>query len=172
MKEVLVVRDPSSDVGTPGKLTAPRGFECSTLEPSWIDADVNGKRDAGVSCIAEWSGVVKWTESNSRKNPDGSAEWSYELQGVPDAVGVRIHPGNFAGIKAKGLLSDSEACLLLGRAIMDVEIQEKRRVPGGPKKQLGVTSSRDTVKAFVEHMGRDPFKLTIRWAPGAAPKEA
>lgn len=172
MKQVSIVRTETGDDGTFGKLTGPAGFECYTAELPWRDADGDGKRDARVSCIKAGVYICRWTKSATRTNPDGSPESSYELLDVPDAAGVRIHPGNLAGDKVRGFLSDSEACILPGRAILDVEIPKERRVPGGRMKQKGVTSSRDTVTAFAALMGLGQFELTITWAPGVAPQEA
>lgn len=172
MKQVKIIRDRSTDAGTPGKLVGPFGFECRTIEPPWRDVDRDGKRDRGVSCVKAGTYRCRRTVSSTRKNKDGTPESSYELQEVPDASGVRMHRGNFAGDKSKGYLSDSEACVLLGRALMDVEIPKERRVPGGAIRQLGVTSSGDTIAAFEAHMELGQFDLTIEWAPGAAPEEA
>lgn len=174
MKQVLIVRIETGDDGTFGKLTGPNGYECYTAEPPWRDANGDGKRDPGVSCIRAWRGICRVTASPSRRNPDGSPEHSYELIDAPDVKGARMHPGNFAGDKAKGYLSDSEACVLLGRAILDVEISAKRRAAAGVTrtKQKGVSSSRDTVQAFMAHMGMGQFELTIRWADGIRPQGA
>ena len=197
MKRVSLVRTETGDDGTFGKLVAPGSFECYTAELPWRDMDGDGKRDRGVSCFKNGLYVCRFTTSPSRKNPDGTPEASYELQAVPDAAGVRIHSGNFVGDIAKGYLSDSEACILLGRAIIEeMEIPAKRQAKivhasachhGKPEhvdnggtlrcrcictcprprtKQKGVSSSRDTVTAFVAHMAAGQFELDVTWAAG------
>lgn len=145
MKQVtirLIEQDPDATYSWLSTL----GFECVVVELPWVDADKDGKRDRNVSRIVGGKFVCKYTKSPSRKNKDGTAEWSYELFGVPDADGVRMHRANWA--------DQLQACLALGRAIMDI-----KRPDGTMKK--GVSSSTDTIKAFEEHMGRKPFELTI-----------
>ncbi len=163
-KKVTITRIETSDEGTYGKLTT-LGFECWTAELPWRDLDDNGKRDAGLSCIAPGVFPARWSQSAHRKNADGSPEWSFLLLDVPDAEGIRIHAGNFVGDRTKGYAADAEGCILLGRAIVEsMEIPEHKRKAHpdiSRMKQKGVASSRDTVAAFVEHMGKDPFELTI-----------
>lgn len=158
--EVTLTRLERGDSGTFGRFTCPGLFEYYSAELPWRDKDKDGKRDANVSCVAPGTYVCKYTKSPTRKNKDGSPEWSYELQGVPDATGVRIHAGNFAGDEALGYLSDSKACILLGAAILDLDVPERRRKGGG--KQKGVSSSRDTVNRFVAAMDKMSFRLTIK----------
>lgn len=173
MKTATILRTETGDDGTYGKLIGPNGFECYTAELPWRDRDGDGKRDRGVSCIRVGTYICRWTVSPTRKNRDGSPEASYELQSVPDASGVRIHLGNFAGDKALGYVSDVEGCILPGRAIMDVEISAKKRAAAGVTRttQKGVTSSGDTVAAFNALMGMGQFELTIKWADGVGPQE-
>lgn len=200
MKDLLIVRDPTADDGTFGKLSYPGRFECYSAELPLRDVDGDGVTDKGASCIPAGTYVCRWTKSPTRKNADGSPEWTYRLEGVPGRDGILIHSGNFAGDKAKGYVADAEGCILLGRAILDVEIPQKRQPllhrpechhgkadhvdQGGtlscrcictcPRrtKQRGVSGSRDTVAAFAEQMNKEPFRLTIKWAPAPAPKEA
>ncbi len=166
MRKVVVTRGPSTDMGTHSELTT-EGFSCVVGEPPWVDMDGNGKRDPRVSCIRPWKGICLYTKSPSRKNKDGTPEWSYELQNAPDASGVRIHLGNYSGNVLKKFLSDSEACLLLGKTVADVLITEARREKSGTtlKSQRGVTDSRNTVAAFEKHMNYEPFELEIRNRP-------
>lgn len=66
------------------------------LELEWKD---NAK---GVSCIPAGVYPMRWTMSNRFKR------MMWEIQGVPDRAGIRVHSGNYAGDK----LSDSDGCLL------------------------------------------------------------
>ncbi len=145
MKQVFVTFIEGDEHATYSKLST-AGFECYVVELPWVDADKDGKRDRNVSRIVGGKYVCKRTKSQSRKNPDGSPEFSYELQDVPDADGVRIHAANWA--------DQLKACLALGRAIMDI-----KRPDGTMKK--GVSSSRDAIAAFENHMNYEPFELTI-----------
>lgn len=145
MKKVTIRLIESEKDATFSALSTP-GLECYVVELPWVDADKDGKRDRNVSRIVGGKFVCKYTKSPSRKNKDGSSEWSYELQNVPDADGVRIHAANWA--------DQLKACLALGRAIMEI-----KRPDGTMKK--GVSSSGDTIKAFEAHMGHEPFELTI-----------
>lgn len=145
MKQVIVQLIESAKDATYSKLST-LGFECYVVELPWVDADNDGKRDRNVSRIVGGKFVCKRTKSPSRKNKDGSPEFSYELQDVPDADGVRIHAANWA--------DQLKACFALGRAIMDI-----KRPDGTMKK--GVSSSGDTIRAFEAHMNFEPFELTI-----------
>ena len=168
MLEVLVRRFQQGDGGTFSDLIGPRGFQCYVGELPWRDLDGNGKRDTSCSRIIPGDYRVSWSVSPHRKNPNGSPEYSYLLDGVADAAGIRIHVGNFCGDTKLGYLSDVEGCLILGRAVLDIVIPDKRIVlPESGivrRKQIGVTSSWDTVNAFVTHMDKRPFMLTIEEA--------
>ena len=156
---VTLKRLETSDEGTFGKLTT-EGFECYTAElPSRGNID-------NLSRIPAGKYEVRWSQSPSRKNPDGSPEWTFRLQEVPGREGILIHSGNFCGDKTKGYAADVEGCILLGRAIVEgMEIPEAKRKAHpaiNKKKQKGVTSSRDTLASFVNHMTKDPFKLDVQ----------
>ena len=157
MIEVLVTRFEQSDAGTFGKLVIPGLFECYTGELPLRTLD--GKRVPFKGRIAPWKGRVSWCVSASRKNPNGSPEYTYRLESVPDAEGILIHNGNFCGDVDKGYISDVEGCLILGRAVLDIEIPTGKRK--AMLKQKGVSSSRDTVTSFINILEKRPFELTI-----------
>lgn len=161
MKEVVILRDASTDAGTPGKLIAPRGFECYTLELPWR------QNVGGLSCIPLGEYELFWGESPNRRDVTGKPEWTYRFKDVPGRAGILVHAGNFAGDKDKGYVTDVEGCILLGRAHLSIEIPLAKRqhqpwIAKDRISQFGISSSRDAVAAFVSHMGRDPFKLTIK----------
>lgn len=169
MKKVTIIRLETVDDGTFGKLALPGQFECWTAELPWRD---NAK---GVSCIPPGTYVCRWGPSPSRKNADGTPEWTYRLEGVRDRAGVLIHSGNFAGDRAFGYAADVEGCILLGRAIIDdLEIPEAKRKAQNVSraKQKGIASSRDTISAFIAATGKAPIEIVIQWAAGVGPKEA
>ncbi len=167
MLKVTITRDKveNDDDGRPGKLVVPGLFECYTMElPRRVDA--NGKRISSRSCIAAGTYRCSWFKSPTRTNLNGSPEYLYKLENVADAEGVLIHSGNFAGDVDKDRVSDSEGCILLGAALLELEIQEAKRVKHNVRrtKQLGVSSSRDTLKTFHDLMEKKPFELNIKEA--------
>lgn len=168
MNKATLTRGPSSDEGTPGILVSENGvFKCATGELPWVDLDADGKRDKGVSRIKAGQYLAVFTCSPSRKNADDTPEWSYELQDVPDASGVRIHSGNFCGDRAKGYASDVEGCIILGADWVEIPIPPKKRAAQAVERtsQRGVSASRQTVATFQTFFERQTFMLTIVDAP-------
>lgn len=135
---VRLVREPSTDSGTFGKITIDgMDFTCHSLELPWKD----NKRS--ISCVPV--GTYNVTHDPSprfKKN-------LYRLHNVPGRAGILFHAGNYGGDKAKGMKSEIEGCILLG---------EGRAVWG---KQEVVTTSGKTIKAFEDILGRKPFTLII-----------
>jgi len=172
LPQVFVQREKSGPAGTPGwlKTAYAGGFECATLEPDWVDLDGDGKRDANKSRFVGGAYPCHYVQSPTRRivvNGVETPEWTYRLYNVPDTVAPLIHAGNFAGRVDMGFVSDSEACMLLGRAHLELEIPTAKlaKFPGVSRtKQFGVSSSRDAVAAFVAHMGRKPFELVVKEA--------
>lgn len=163
---MTLTRGASSDEGTPGILVSENGvFKCATVEPPFADRDGDGKRDRGLDRIQAGEYLASFNGSPSRKNADGTQEWTYELQGVPDASGVRIHVGNFAGDVTKGYLSDSQACILVGADWVSMPIPAKRRDKTTRTQQMGVSSSRQTLATLHTFLDYRPFMLTIVDAP-------
>ena len=175
MRRVILQRRPSSDEGTPGDLTIIGStFTCVTGELDWVDADGNGKRDPGMSRVKASSIIFEWAASPSRKNPDGSPEWSYRAKNAPDIEGMLIHAGNFCGRKDKGRVSDVLGCIIIGADWTDIVIpasklaraSEEAALKGWPPviytKQKGVSASKPTLSAFVAVMGKEPFELEVR----------
>ncbi len=152
------------DDGTYSVLKGPAGFSCYAGELP-LRLDQKGKRLENLGRIAPGIFRCSWAQSPSRKNPNGTPEYTYKLEQVPDAEGVLIHSGNFCGdIKKEERLSDVQGCIILGRAILDIEIPETKRLKYNisRKKQKGVSSSHDAVSAFVNLLEKKPFMLTIK----------
>ena len=126
----------SDDMGTCGILTA-QDFTCFALELPWRNNTSN------LSCIPPGEYVVKWTLSPRLK------KYTYEVLGVPNRGGIRIHGGNVAGDTTKGYLSHSLGCPLLGKRIIRV------------KGQTFIATSGPTVQQFQSYMDKRPFKLCI-----------
>lgn len=110
-----VLREPSVNGMTPGRLFVGDHFECFTLEDEIREQD-------GVK-VADWKIVnhtaipsgtyrVIITKSNrfQRLLP--------ELMNVPGFAGIRIHPGNVA--------ADTSGCLLVGRIREEDSIRESK----------------------------------------------
>ncbi len=162
---VTVDRFRSDDDGTRSYLRTPLNlFECCVGELPYRDVDGDGVTDRGLSCVPRGDYYCEFVQSPSRKNADGSFEWTYRLRNVPGRDGVLIHSGNFFGDKKKGRVAQVEGCLVLGRAFEEIEIPAAVRDKAGVERtrQLGVTSSRSTVQEFVKMMECKPFILRIR----------
>lgn len=159
IRKAKLYRYKTDSEGTEGDFSTDSGFSCYIGEPPWIDKDSNGKRDRGVSCIAEGDYMVKMEPSPTRKNKDGTPRVEYRLQNVPDADGVLIHSGTWFGDVTRGKKSDSKACLLPGRAI--------GRIAG----QKAMLSSRDALQALVADLDGEEFLLSIRWDPKINPEK-
>lgn len=127
------------DDGTTGFIHT-HGHTFSSLEPPWRH---NAR---GISCIPPGTYLCELGTAPSFPN-------HYCLAGVPDRAGIVIHSGNYAGDTSRGFKSDTEGCILLGRAcVMPGPI-------GGT--QRAVSLSRSTVAAFNAYMRGKPFWLTI-----------
>ncbi len=138
MRQANLFRLKRSDQGTEGLLVT-GDFSCRTLELPWRD---NQKR---ISCIPHGEYNVEIRLSNKY----GRVYW---VRNVLDRTYILIHVGNFAGDTSKGYKTHVQGCILLGK---------KGGYLGG---QVAVLNSRITVRAFVEEMEYEPFKLRIQEA--------
>jgi hypothetical protein len=138
MDRVEIFRLRRSDQGTEGLLVS-SDFNCRTLELPW-----KGNRRQ-VSCIPTGIYNVEIRLSNKY----GRIYW---VRNVPERSYILIHSGNFAGDTTKGYKTHVMGCILLGA---------KSGYLGG---QVAVLNSRVTVRAFMEHMDYEPFKLRIQEA--------
>ena len=141
MKQATILRQPSTDQGTFGKLYT-EGFSCSTLELPWRD----NKR--GLSCIPIGEYLCVWHKSPSKG-------WVYHITGTEPRADILIHSANFAGDKTLGWQSHLEGCIALG--YRTGTLQNKF---GNPQKALLV--SKPACNAFFYVMDKEPFKLIIR----------
>ncbi|HEY7169600.1 MAG TPA: DUF5675 family protein [Vicinamibacterales bacterium] len=106
--ELMLLREPSADGCTIGKLSVDGGFECFTLE----DIIRNGPKVADQTAIPPGRYRVDITMSHrfGRMLP--------ELVGVPGFEGIRIHPGNTA--------ADTSGCILVGQSRANDSISSSR----------------------------------------------
>ena len=136
MKEqAYIFRFPSTDQGTEGYLIAD-DFVCRSLELPWKD-NLPSK-----SCIPPgiYEAVIR------RSSRFGRTYWVMEVE---ERSWILIHSLNLAGDVEKGWKSHSEGCIGLGKYM------------GTLNGQLAVLLSRVTVRAFVNYMKDQPFKLEI-----------
>lgn len=96
MSDVLILRGPSTEHGTFGRLLT-AGFECYTLERPWLD------NKSSVSSIPAGKYTCLWTYSPRFKKR------VYLVDGVPARSGIRIHPAN--------LSSQLNGCIALGEKL-------------------------------------------------------
>lgn len=137
MKEVFLNRDPSDDQGTSGVVTTPSGLRLYSGELP----DRGNIPDK--SCVNKGSYVCKHL-------PSPRHGWCYYLLDVEGRMNVEIHIGNFFGNVDNGYKSDVLGCIILGRAIGEID------------NQRAILSSRDAVQAFEADMEKKDFLLTIR----------
>lgn len=146
MKRVFLIRTETGDEGTFGKLTIDN-FKCFTVELPWRN------NEKGKSCIPSGIYIFRWSKSPKH----GECFEADQSDNAPGRTDIQIHSANWAGNVDRGYISQLEGCVSLGRAIAMIEI------PGGGKKQKGVTASKDATRAFEAIMGKEPFELEIKW---------
>ena len=135
MRTVTLKRISESAAGTQGLLSTD-GFSCKTLELPWRD----NRRQR--SCVPPGSYRCKQVQSPK-------FGLVYALTGTEPRSHVLIHSGNFAGDVDLGLKTHVQGCILLGKYF------------GAIDGQPGILLSRPTVRAFMRHLGGEPFNLII-----------
>jgi hypothetical protein len=136
LPRVLILRDPSTDEGTPGVLVS-ESFGCRTLELPWLD---NARKR---SCIP--AGVYRCAVVQSPRF--GRV---YGVQRVPGRTHILIHAGNWAG-QIPQRRTHVQGCILLGERM------------GSLSGQRAVLLSRPAVRRFMAAMQGRPFELEVRW---------
>jgi len=135
-RRVEIFRLRRSDQGTEGMLIS-EDFRCRTLELPWRE---NHRQ---ISCIPPGIYDVEIRFSNKY----GRIYW---VRKVPNRSYILIHSGNYAGDKSKGFKSHVMGCILLGK---------RSGFLGG---QVAVLNSRIAVRAFMEELEYEPFRLRIQ----------
>ena len=141
MHKALLLRQRTSDEGTFGTLRVYNGgallYTCFTGElPDRDNLPNRSCIPAGVYTCQPWS---------SKKYPD-----HYNVMRVPGRSGILIHQGNFCGDIEKGLLSNVQGCILVGRQF------------GTIKGQQAVLSSRLAMNDLRAILGSAHFTLEIK----------
>lgn len=133
--QVEIIRSVGDNNETLGILNASNNgakFSCKTIELPWKQNQNN------ISCIPTGTYEVKWTFSLRL------LRYTYEIQGVKDRTGIRIHPANF--------FFDLKGCIALGNNMIDLNGDGV----------LDITNSKLTLKAFEDFMNRKSFTLKIQ----------
>jgi hypothetical protein len=136
LPRVLILRDPSTEEGTPGVLVS-ESFGCHTLELPWLD---NARKR---SCIP--AGVYRCAVVQSPRF--GRV---YGVQNVPGRTHILIHAGNWAG-QIPQRRTHVQGCILLGERM------------GSLSGQRAVLLSRPAVRRFMAAMQGRPFELEVKW---------
>lgn len=139
LQTVYLVRTKSTQQGTPGVLYLDQKRSWVTLELP----DLNNL--PRVSCIPVGRYRCSWSFSPRFQR------YTYILHNVPGRGHIRIHSGNWAGLRGK-YRSHSLGCPLLGKKI------------GILRGQLAVLSSRLAVQEFERAMKKQDFILEVRYA--------
>lgn len=129
--KVEITRQAGENGETLGDLKV-NGFSCKTLELPWMSNMPN------ISCIPKGEYQVKWTFSPRL------LKYTYEVQGVPNRTGIRIHSANY--------YYELKGCIALGDKLADLNSDGK----------LDTLNSKATLKNFEDKMERKPFTLVIR----------
>ncbi len=129
MKKILLSRLESGKQGTFGIIIFDR-FGCFSLEL----ADRNNKPN--VSCIPVGTYLCKWTYSPRFKRE------MYEVVGVPNRAGIRIHSANLA--------KQLNGCISLGYKLGSIDDTK------------AVLVSKPAVREFEKLLDKKDFELEIR----------
>ena len=160
MKEVTVIRVPSDEHQTLGILKVKDSdFMAKTLELAWKNNENN------ISCIPADTYICKYTRSKRisekhlkewlKKNPtktevdcpdEEKNVYTYEITGVPNRAGIRIHSANF--------FHDLLGCVSLGDKDKALDLDKDG--------SMDVLHSGATIKAFEKVMNYEDFNLIIK----------
>jgi len=136
MEKIRLVRFDLSDQGTFGKIYYPGHVRFTGELP-----DRNNQ--SNISCIPYGSYLVKWTLSPRLKR------YTYEIQGVPNRGGIRIHSSNLMGDSTKGYIAQLLGCVSIGERL------------GYINKQKALLLSKPAVSNLELIMAKQPFMLEI-----------
>jgi hypothetical protein len=160
--DIQVVRQQSTEHGTPGHLDTGDGFECDTLELPWE----NNK--SGISCIIPDTYAAKiWFSPHLNRNV-------IRLEDKHERQDCLLHNANFAG-EASGDITQVHGCTAVGRGYGDI------LKPDNSGTQWGIKISGYTIDALVEHIietvGKEAafeygaFTVSYSWADGCEPAD-
>ena len=137
MIQLVLKRHANTVDGMFGTLWADNAKLFDTIECSWRNNRSN------VSCIPSGTYVCTYSYSPTFKRS------LYLVQNVVGRSGIRIHAGNVAGMRDRGLKSDFHGCIGLGM---------RRGVVFG---QPAILSSAIAVRKLLDITQKEDFKLII-----------
>lgn len=141
MARVSLQRFEGSEEGTFGIFRV----EVGTTEYSFFSGELSWKdNQPNVSCIPTGVYVGRYCWSPRLKRS------AYLIDGVPNRAGIRIHPANFMGASALGLLCQLNGCIALGEKL------------GWIEGQRSLLLSRPAVRRFEELLKQQDFELEIK----------
>lgn len=140
--EILLLREPSTEQGTFGKLILPDGHEYFSLELPWKE------NTPIVSCIPVGSYLIQWLYSPHFH------EYLYHVTGVKDRWDIEIHQGNFAGDVACGWQSNVKGCILVGMTRGKIENEFGNL-------QNAICASSIALEDFNDRLGESNYTLII-----------
>ena len=138
---VSLERLESGDQGTFGQLQVEIDgviYSFYSVELPWRD------NHSDLSCIPTGTYPCRWTESAKFKR------YLYEVDGVPNRSGIRIHSANLAGDTTKGYKSQLLGCIAPGEQL------------GSLDGQRAVIGSSSALKRFEALLNKEPFNLEIK----------
>ena len=136
MKEIHLIRSPSTEQGTIGEFVHEGVHLCYSIELPWRNNISN------MSCIpvGEYDCEIVQSPRFGRV---------YHVKDVSKRSHVLIHSGNYAGNSELGYKTHSHGCILPGRH------------KGTLGKQIAVLSSRFALTGLMEALEYKPFKLIV-----------
>lgn len=105
MKELILKRKMNTPEGMFGELWIGDTMIAHTIECPWRNNKSN------LSCIPAGQYICEYTFSPAFKKN------LYLVLNVPKRLGIRIHSGNVAGMKDRGMKTDFHGCIGLGTSL-------------------------------------------------------
>lgn len=141
--KIRLIRGHAFEMGTPGRLILPSGWECSTMERPWLD------NETYVSCVPPGRYPLRLRHSEVvRRASKGRYAKGWEVADVPGRSYIMFHPGN--------TIDDSEGCILPGRVFSAWMVEEEMR--------WAVTSSQDTFAELMRELNNNlEWEIEIKY---------
>lgn len=154
--KVSVLRDKSTDDGTPGRLTIETGWGCDTLELPWAD------NERGRSCIVADTYSAKLDHSDHLGGPNHQV---YRLEDKHGRQNCLLHNATFAGEVKVGEETQLHGCTAVGHGYGKIP-----RTDGVNVLQFGILNSVATLQELIKQTGGADLEITYSWAEGCAPE--
>jgi hypothetical protein len=167
-----VLRQQSTNDGTPGVLTLENLFTCDTLELPWEN------NERGRSCIitdtyraALWRSPHLGSSNHKMvKRADGTEfdlyRMVYRFEDKHGRKDCLVHNANFAGEVTVGEETQLHGCTAPGRGYGDLW-----RTDGVARKQFAILASVRTLEDLIIACAGEDLELTYRWAEGCEPAD-